>query len=84
MITSANESISRRVRKDNTILYESNRYSIPLSPCTREEKVCVEIQSNKLIILQIYGNYVIDEHTLCIGKGKLIETHPIAAIVSMA
>lgn len=74
MIASDTDSISRKVRKDNTILYESNRYSMPLGTYTKEKEVCVEVQGDKLIISQIYGDYVIAEHNLCSGKGKLIKS----------
>lgn len=72
---SSNESISRKVRKDNTILYESNRYSVPLGTYNKEKKVLIEISDGKLIISQIFGDYVIAEHMLCSSKGKLVKNH---------
>lgn len=75
MIISANESISRKVRKDNTILYESNRYSVPLGTYNKEKEVCIEVKDGRLIISQIFGDYVIAEHNLCVGKGKLVKNN---------
>lgn len=73
MILSANESISRKVRKDNTILYESNRYSVPLGTHSKEKEVRIEVNDGRLIISQFFGNYMITEHNLCVGKGKLVK-----------
>lgn len=73
MIISANESISRKVRKDNTILYESNRYSVPLGTYNKEKEVRIEVKDDRLIITRIVGDYLIAEHNLCVGKGKLVK-----------
>jgi transposase len=70
---STDTSISRKVRKDNTILYESNRYSVPLGTYNKEKEVSIEIRDGKLIISQIFGDYVIAEHPICPSKGKLIK-----------
>lgn len=67
------DSISRKVRNDNTVLYESNRYSVPLGTYTKEKEVCIKVQNDKLIISQVFGDYVIAEHDLCRSKGKLIK-----------
>lgn len=66
-------SIARKVRKDNTILFESNRYSVPLGTYTKEKEVAIEIKDGKLIIWHIFGDYLIAEHPLCPSKGKLIK-----------
>lgn len=68
-------SIARKVRKDNTILFESNRYSVPLGTYTKEKEVSIEVKDGKLIISQIFGDYIIAEHPLCAGKGKLIKNN---------
>ncbi len=66
-------SIARKVRKDNTILFESNRYSVPIGTYTKEREVSIEAKDGKLIISHIFGDYVIAEHLLCASKGKLIK-----------
>lgn len=71
----ATASINRIVRKDNTILYESNRYSVPLGTYTKEKEVAIDVKDGKLIITNIFGDYVIAEHPLCTGKGKLIKNN---------
>jgi transposase len=73
MEIAADASISRKVRKDNTILYESNRYSVPLGTYNKEKEVSIEVKEGKLIISQIFGDYVIAEHLICTSKGKLIK-----------
>lgn len=68
-------SIARKVRKDNTILFESNRYSVPLGTYTKEKEVSIEVKDGKLLIWHIFGDYIIAEHPLCAGKGKLIKNN---------
>jgi transposase len=73
MNSSSNDSISRKVRKDNTILYESNRYTVPLGTHRKEKEVDIEVKDGRLIISQVFGDYVIAEHPISSGKGKLIK-----------
>ncbi len=75
MEVAATASINRMVRKDNTILYESNRYSVPLGTYTKEKEVAIDVKDGTLIITNIFGDYVIAEHPLCTGKGKLIKNN---------
>jgi len=71
-IISSTDSISRKVRKDNTILYESNRYTVPLGTYHKEKEVDIKVEDGRLIISQVFGDYVIAEHPIAIGKGKLV------------
>lgn len=49
--TSINSSITRTVRKDNTIVYQSNRYSVPLGTYQKDKDVYIEITAeNRLVI----------------------------------
>lgn len=73
MEIASDASISRMVRKDNTILYESNRYSVPLGTYTKEKEVSIEVRDGKIIISNIFGDYIIAEHPICTSKGKLIK-----------
>jgi len=43
---SPKDSITRNVRKDNTILFRSNRYTVPLGTYSK----------NKFVYLEIYGS----------------------------
>lgn len=67
------ESITRSVRKDNTVLYLSNYYSVPQGTFGKEEDVVLRIDGEKLVIEQVYGDYILAEHTISKEKGKLIK-----------
>jgi len=71
---SCDHSITRRVRKDNTILFNSNRYSLPLGSYHRESTVDLRVKDDKLQIWQCFGDYMIAEHTISHGKGQLIKS----------
>jgi transposase len=68
------KSITRTVRKDNTILYLSNRYSVPLGTYKKDKLVYLTFTDNGLLMIhdRSIGN-VIAEHKLESGKGKLVQ-----------
>ncbi len=57
-------SKSRKVRKDNTILYESNRYSLPLGTYNKHKEVGITIDDKALIIHNEFYDYIIAEHKI--------------------
>ena len=73
-------SITRRVNKDNTVIYKSNRYSVPIG--THRPKglnsVVIEIQKenmqDKILVIKtgIEGE-VLARHALSLEKGQLIK-----------
>ncbi len=68
----ADDSISRLVRKNNIILFEGNRYSVPLGTYDGTEKyVRVYVEDSMLIISDMETNLEIARHPLCYEKGKL-------------
>ena len=67
-----NEIITRRVHKNNTIFFEGNRYSVPLGTYEQDQEVSLDIEDDRLIIRNIFGDYVIAEHTLSKSKGELV------------
>lgn len=71
---SCSNSITRNVRKDNTILYNSNRYSLPLGTYHKEPVVDIKIVDDKLQIWQPFGDYMIAEHAISTERGKLIKS----------
>lgn len=72
--SSIDSSITRTVRKDNTIIYLSNRYSVPLGTHGKHKEVYIEVTENKrLIIREENDGSVIADHLLCHEKGKLIQ-----------
>lgn len=68
-------SISRQVRKDNTVWYESNRYSVPLGTYKGPEtEVSLEVtDGHELIICLKQTNEEIARHEICYKKGELIQ-----------
>jgi transposase len=72
-------SITRNVRKDNTIRFESNRYSVPLGTygSIPKNQVFLEIKSEHpgtLIIRKQLDGEKIAEHQISKEKGKLIKS----------
>lgn len=71
-------SITRTVRKDNTIYYQGNRYTVPLGTYDGSDKV-VHIQTsgdNRLIIRNEGSDHVLAEHEICMHKkGELIRNN---------
>ena len=68
-------SIARTVHKDNIIMYQSNRYSLPLGTYRPkgDNKVYMEISENDLIIRATPQGEVFANHSLCLAKGQLIK-----------
>lgn len=74
-ITESNptEIITRNVNKDNTIRYQSNRYSVPLGTYTKCPKVKLQIKKEQLIIIEPATGEILAKHTISMEKGKLIK-----------
>lgn len=67
-------SIARCVHKDNTIRYQSNRYSLPLGTYSKFENVCIKETENKQLIIYIPDTgEIIAKHSIPEGKGLLIK-----------
>ena len=67
-------SITRTVRKDNTVLYKSNRYSVPLgtsSPYGKEVKLSVV--DGILMVCDSATGEIIGKHNVYQGKGQLVQ-----------
>ncbi len=68
-------SITRTVRKDNTIWFEANRYSVPLGTYDGTNKVVgIRVtEREQLVIYELDTGQIIAEHDLCLDrKGQLI------------
>lgn len=68
----SNPFICRTVRKDNTILYNSNRYSVPLGTFNSQPEVRLETRDNMLYIQTLFGEPIC-EHRIATGRGLLIQ-----------
>lgn len=67
-------SITRTVRKDNTICYAGNRYSVPLGTYRHGEsnRVCLIAEDGRLKIIDGEGEIIAD-HVIDYGRGQLIQ-----------
>lgn len=65
--------ICRTVRKDNTIIYDSNRYSVPLGTYTSQPEVRIETLDGTLYIQTLFGEPIC-EHRISSGRGMLIQS----------
>src|SRR5690606_3018424 len=71
---SADTSIARTVRKDNTIWYEGNRYSVPLGTYDGTSKeVGIRVNESTLHIYDLDTGEVIAEHERSLRRGQLIQ-----------
>lgn len=66
------ENMARTVRKDNTVLFLSNRYSLPLGTFNTQKVVALEVIGEQLKIYTLTGD-LLAGHPLCHDKGKLIK-----------
>ena len=64
--------IYRTVRKDNTILYDSNRYSLPLGTYDTQKEVQIDAKDGILHIMTTFGEPIC-EHMISTGRGMLIK-----------
>lgn len=73
---SNNKSISYSVRKDNIVLYRSNRYRVPVGTYHQGLKVLMVVNEEKdeVSITDAETGTVYARHALCHEKGKLIGT----------
>ena len=67
--------VTRTVHKDNKIFYEGNRYTVPLGTYMPGREVVVEVNGDKLTILDSINPVVIAEHALSKSKGELIQNN---------
>jgi transposase len=73
-LSSIGSSITRTVRKDNTIIYLSNRYSVPLGTYKKDKEVYIEAtDENHLVIREEKDGHAIADHKISLEKGKLIQ-----------
>lgn len=64
--------VTRTVRKDNTVVYGSNRYTVPLGTYADNPEVHVEERHGTLYIQTVFSE-AICEHRVSTGKGMLVQ-----------
>lgn len=73
---STENSITRNVKKDNTILFSANRYTVPIGTYKPGKEVyLVPIEDKVLKIIDKDTGEVIAEHEIKQGSGKLIKNN---------
>ena len=72
-ITTGNENILHTVRKGNTIVYESDCYSVPLGTFTNQKEVRIEAKDGTLHNLTVFGEPIC-EHSISTGRGMLVKS----------
>ncbi len=68
------DSVTRSVQKDNTILYKSNRYSLPRGTFEKSKKVRIEHEGDQLRIIDLRTEDCLALHSIALGQGKLIQS----------
>ena len=63
------------VRKDNTVLYKTNRYQLPKGTYQPGKQVQLTIQDASLVITDKDTQTMYARHTVSKGKGQLIQPH---------
>ncbi|MCP3850049.1 MAG: IS21 family transposase [Gammaproteobacteria bacterium] len=75
LATTSNNATYYKVRKDNTLAYRSNFYTVPTGTYKgNTTQVAVQVQDDQLVISDI-KDAVIARHTLCVFKGKTIRNN---------
>lgn len=65
-------SITYQVRKDNLVLYKSNRYRVPKGTYTQGKRVFIIPEGDTITIIDADTGVLYARHPLCTGKGELI------------
>ena len=67
--------LQRKIRKDNTVMYEGNRYSVPTGSFGVHESVQLDIKGDELLIYAGFCDILLAKHKICLAKGKLIQNN---------
>ena len=65
-------SITYSVRKDNVVLYKSNRYRVPLGTYKKGKRVHIVREAGDILIIDAATGVLYARHPFCQGKGELI------------
>lgn len=67
-------AIERTIRKDNTVMYQSNRYSVPFgSYDAHGRQVVLKVNDDNLTIIDQQTGKILSEHQISTASGKLIQ-----------
>ena len=65
--------LTRAVRKDNTVFYQGNRYSVPIGTYNAHQEVELEIKEDELWIYNVFRDVLLAKHNISFEKGSLIQ-----------
>ncbi len=74
-IINCNSSITALIRKNNTVLYKSNRYSLPFGTYDGTTRYAQLERDGEVLIIKDETGEEITRHKLCYGKGELIKNN---------
>ena len=66
------DSLSYNIRKDNTVLYKSNRYRVPKGTYRPGLRVNLLVEDSSMIIVEPDTGEIYARHTISDGRGQLI------------
>lgn len=68
----SDDSITYQVRKDNVVLYKSNRYRVPKGTYKKGKRVYMVVEGEMVSIIDAQTGVLYAKHPLCRGKGELV------------
>ncbi|MGI6514513.1 MAG: hypothetical protein ACOX3D_09225 [Syntrophomonadales bacterium] len=75
IINQPEEIVTRQVRKDNTIWFNGNRYTLPLGSYYPEREVVIKEDQGLLSIFDLNTGEQLAIHRIALEKGKLISNN---------
>lgn len=67
--------VTRVVRKDNTILFKGNRYSVPVGTYKPGLELELRIQDGGIILYHLFTEEIVAKHKISPGKGALVQNN---------
>lgn len=67
--------VTRVVRKDNTILYKSNRYTVPVGTYKPGLELELRIQDDCIVLYHLFSEEIVAKHKISPGKGVLVQNN---------
>lgn len=65
----------RKIRKDNTVMYDGNRYTVPTGSFGVHDDAQLEIEGDELLIYAGFCDILLAKHKISFEKGKLIQNN---------
>lgn len=69
------DSLTVTVRKDNTVFYKGNRYTVPLGTYRPDRELEVRTENNILTLIDQETGEIMAQHKISLGKGVLVRNN---------